>query len=214
MTQHLSVLESMHRLDLSKSVHVLHVLILFLGILLSSSASATQPHDYFSSNYDQQLLRNVEKHHIPPLINELKEERWKQAWGSVDFILRYFPNHPRGLYLLTKLAIKTKNIGKAEQYFNKAIRLYPNTPTTHQIYGIMLQKIDKLDLAIEQYRKGVRLAPNNAEIHYNLGLAYLEKGDLVKAEEHARTAYNIGYPLPGLKNKLKEKDHWQSKQRP
>ena len=59
------------------------------------------------------------------------------------------------------------------------------------------------------YRTYYREYPGNEatggdspEIHYFLGLAYLNLKDLDLASEHARRAYDLGYPLPGLRNKL------------
>lgn len=42
----------------------------------------------------------------------------------------------------------------------------------------------------------------SAEINYFLGLLYADSGELDSAVEHARIAYQLGYPLPGLKLKL------------
>jgi len=47
----------------------------------------------------------------------------------------------------------------------------------------------------------------SAEIQYNLGLVLLELGDIEEAQIAARKAYELGYPLPGLRNKLKRMGH-------
>jgi hypothetical protein len=39
-------------------------------------------------------------------------------------------------------------------------------------------------------------------LNYNIGLLYFDMGDYAKAVEHARVAYNAGYPLVGLRKKL------------
>ena len=61
---------------------------------------------------------------------------------------------------------------------------------------------DELDDAIKQYQIATKLDPNSAEAHYNLGLAYLAKKNNQAAFKQAKLAYQLGYPLPGLKNKL------------
>lgn len=48
----------------------------------------------------------------------------------------------------------------------------------------------------------------SAEVQYNLGLITLEIGDAESAHANAVTAYSLGYPLPGLKNKLRKVGHW------
>jgi tetratricopeptide (TPR) repeat protein len=42
----------------------------------------------------------------------------------------------------------------------------------------------------------------SAELHYFLGLTLIDAKNYEKAQEHARRAYELGYPLPGLANKL------------
>ena len=49
----------------------------------------------------------------------------------------------------------------------------------------------------------------SAEIHYNLGLIYLELGDADRALEQAHAAYALGYPLPGLRNRLQRMGKWR-----
>jgi hypothetical protein len=48
----------------------------------------------------------------------------------------------------------------------------------------------------------------SAEVQYNLGLINLELGNTEGARANARTAYALGYPLPGLKNLLRKKGEW------
>ena len=54
-----------------------------------------------------------------------------------------------------------------------------------------------------------RLAPEQATIQYNLGLMYVKKKEYEKASAHAQKAYALGFPLPGLKNKLKAAGKWK-----
>ena len=76
------------------------------------------------------------------------------------------------------------------------------------VYGIHLHKADRFEDAIEKYRVARDLMPNAAEVHYNLGLAYVELGDTERAREAAVKAYQLGYPLPGLKSKLRRAGAW------
>jgi Flp pilus assembly protein TadD len=42
----------------------------------------------------------------------------------------------------------------------------------------------------------------SAEIHNALGFAYLNAKDYERARQHAREAYELGFPLPGLRDQL------------
>ena len=52
------------------------------------------------------------------------------------------------------------------------------------------------------------LNETSAEIHYFAGIVYVETLNLDLARYHAEKAYALGYPLPGLRNKLIALDAW------
>jgi hypothetical protein len=54
----------------------------------------------------------------------------------------------------------------------------------------------------------VQNSGNSANIHYNIGLTYLELNRFDEALRHAHTAYRLGFPLPGLKQKLQRVGKW------
>jgi Flp pilus assembly protein TadD len=143
-------------------------------------------------------------------------EGWQQVAGNLDYTLYAFPNHGRALYAM---AIYQRRMEKddplkirgwltgtrllpADCYFQRAIGFAPDDPTVYHAYGAYLQKFGELTKATSQYEKAIELNPNAAEPRYNLGLLYFEVGDYEKASEQADRAYALGYPLPGLKNKL------------
>jgi Tfp pilus assembly protein PilF len=70
------------------------------------------------------------------------------------------------------------------------------------------QKKGDLQRAKSEYGEAIALGTSSAEAHYNLGLLYFEMKDYRSAREQARLAYSSGYPLPGLKNKLKKAGYW------
>lgn len=167
--------------------------------------------DYYQAQLNrnnQELLRNVEKHHLQQGIDRMNEGRFDNAVAEFDFILRYYPNHPRALLLMGELSRKMDKPGQAHEYFAKALNLFPHNPATYSVYGIFLQRSGDLGGAIEQYSKALERNPNHSEVHYNIGLAYLESGEPEKAREHAVRAYELGYPLPGLRDQLSKAGHW------
>jgi Tfp pilus assembly protein PilF len=177
---------------------------LFLILLSAHSlqAWAQTPENYFGS-YSPEHLSVVEKYHLQAMRDKLEWDNPKYAWDEVDFILRHFPNHPQALLVATELALRHGHRERAENYFRHAVSLYSNVPEVYLLYGIFLHKLDSLDEAILQYQRALELAPEYAEAHYNIGLAYLEKDNLPLATQHAKSAYALGYPLPGLRKKLR-----------
>ena len=88
-------------------------------------------------------------------------------------------------------------------FFDRAIRFQPGDGTVRALYGYYLAKKGDKAGAIRQLEKAQELAGGDANIHYNAGLAYLELKEFDRASEQARLAYDLGHPLPGLREKLK-----------
>jgi tetratricopeptide (TPR) repeat protein len=91
----------------------------------------------------------------------------------------------------------------ALDYFRIAMETHPEYPGGYQGAALVLQDQGKVAEAIDVLLSGNEAAAGgSAEIHYFLGMAYLKQKNLDKAAEHAKVAYSLGYPLPGLRNKL------------
>lgn len=124
----------------------------------------------------------------------MKREEYIYALRDFDFILRYFPNHLKGLLMMGDLSIRMHQPEQAVPYFERAIVLYPHTASTYVVYGIVLYKLGKLKEAAKEYKCAIKLQPNSAETHYNLGLAYLGLRDYKRANEEAQKAYGTNNP--------------------
>lgn len=137
-----------------------------------------------------------------------------QIGGDLDYTLRAIPNHPGALATMAKVALAKKTavvIGAhypVECYFDRAIRFVPDDGAVRAAYGNYLFALGKTDQALVMYRAAAELAPEDAAINYNLGLAYLKVKDYDKANEFAKKAYALGFPLPGLKNLLVAAGKW------
>ncbi len=184
------------------------------------------PNDYYSTDrWTRQYLNSVNSLHLVPAEAQVTRgyaaapgTKTYNIWEEIDFTLRWFPNHPKGLQFMSKWLPKyphppDKNV---EYYFQKALtykpapELRPVDATVRVLYAIYLHKQKKYQQAQEQYESALSIAPNNSEIHYNLGLLLAEKKDYPAALKHAQTAYTLGFPLPGLKNKLKKAGVWKN----
>lgn len=195
---------------------------LFIGRMLILSAlsvnvaqcdEAGQSSGHFDY-YDQdpaahKLLGYVEGYHLNQGIAAMNKGGLSHALGHFDFILNRFPNHPRVLLLVSEVFHRMKTPAKADLYFQKAIQLYPETAPTYAAYGIFLHKSGQLGRAIENYKTSLKLDPGSMSTHYNLGLAYFDKKQFDLANQHAGEAYAQGFPLPGLRDKLKKVGAWK-----
>lgn len=183
------------------------------------------PNNYYSEGKtSQKYLRLVEGAHLKPAVDSmyagktvyvLQGGKTGTVFHDLDFVLRWFPNHPEGLLKMAEFLDtfqgSTRTIPKGvtiEKYFNNAFKNYPTDAIARFIYAITLHKKDNYEDALKEYKHAAALGLDNAEFHYNIGLLYFEMDDLEKSLIHAKKAYSLGYPLPGLQTKLQEAGKW------
>ena len=103
--------------------------------------------------------------------------------------------------------------GKDPDYwFRRAQDFAPHDGTLPHLYGIYLYNVGRYDEARDQYVKALAFDENSPDVNYNAGLLYVALEDYDKALDHATRAYDMGYPLPGLRNKLITAGVWQDPQ--
>src|SRR5688500_13355544 len=172
------------------------------GVMPVQDATQTV-YDYFDAGKDRtvkQRLQAVEQYHMnKDVFDNIASGKYKYALGDIDFTLRYFPNHPRGLQLLTTVAALTKNRALPISYFEKAIALYPTHAITHAQYGWYLVTIGDLDKGIQTLKYAIEMDPKLTAGHVWLAHAYEKKGDNELARQAKERAKELGYngKLPG-----------------
>ena len=157
----------------------------------------------------------VERFHFTSTVERLKHGVQSGAiGGDIDYTLRAFPNHYRALVAMMNLRFKERKDPPkgarwgVECYFDRAFRFSPDDGTVHTIYGIYMMRLGKNADAIAQFDIAAKLGDDSGNLHYNAGLAYFELGDYDKALTHAKKAYDLGFDLPGLRDKLKKAGKW------
>jgi Flp pilus assembly protein TadD len=156
-------------------------------------------------------LQIVEAYHFNSDVRSLRKGQSSTVAGDLDFVLRAVPNHypalaAMGRWQATNGAPKAAD-GHAEPaqcYFERAIRFRPTDAQLRVAYGVFLHQTRQLDAAQREYEAAEAMGGGGAELYYNMGLLLLDRGDIERAQQYADKAYELGYPLPGLKNKLKK----------
>ncbi len=183
------------------------------------------PYDYTDAE-DRSHLHVVEMYHFTPQVESLISGRSGYLWQDLDYTLRAFPNHHRALYAFIRYELRERQKSQQEKkpylpptsvgefpvtaacFFDRAIRWQPRDPNVYMLYGLYFQLNGMPLKALEQYRISEKLQPNSADLHYNLGLLYFDARDYPQAKAHAKRAYQLGYPLPGLRKKLAGVGQW------
>lgn len=196
-------------------------LILMAGLQLGSLPVFAQSRDYAlpggqdyyepRTTEDQiRTLANVQLYHLGPGLEQLKLGRYHQALEHFEFILRYYPNHPQVLRLVSDMCLKAR--GKyckvADEWFEKALALNPAVGTTHLLHGFHMHRTRHVKEAVKAYQRAIELQPNSRDAHYNLGLAYADLKQYELANQHAQRSYQLGANMPGLRYRLEKLGKW------
>lgn len=170
--------------------------------------------DYTNAD-DRQGLTVVESFHFTPSVEQLVRGASGSLGADISYTLEHFPNHHRALSAISRLALRDKNRKPhgarytVDCFFDRATRYRPEDGRVRTLYGSYLLALGQADAALSQLEEAARLEPDNPTSHYNLGLLYLKKKDYDRARASAHKAYAMGFPLPGLKNKLTAAGEWR-----
>lgn len=171
------------------------------------------PYDYIDPD-QKPYLELVESAHFTPNIETLRHGNSGTLGGELSYTLIQFPNHHRALAAFSKLSLRDKTLKPAGAhytvwcFFDRAIRFKPNDALVRMLLGNYLLKAGQADKATEQLQIAVDLQPEDPTINYNLGLLYMQKKNYEQAKIYAKKAYELGFPLPGLKNQLVKAGKW------
>ena len=170
--------------------------------------NAYGPFDYRDPEARSRMLPIVTEFHFTRDVEMLARGSSGTVIGDLNYTLRAFPNFPRALQALERYALEggqfpdNSSVPSAECYFQRAIAFAPDDPVVHAIHGDYLFRRGKRSEARAEYEKALQLAPGSAEITYNAGLFFLDVGDLERAKQLAKIAYDGGYPLRGLRTRI------------
>lgn len=179
-----------------------------------SLRSSYGPFDYRVSLRSEQL-HVVETYHFDSNVESLRKGLSGTVGGDLSYTLRAFPNHHRALMSMIRLGNNLK-VTKAPGasfsvscFLTRAEVFQPEDAMVKVIYGIYFLKQGQRNLALEKLNAANALEVRDANTAYNLGLAFFEAGDYAKSLTNAHEAYRLGFPLPGLRDKLKRAGKWK-----
>ncbi len=193
---------------------LLNTSLLFASPICGELWHTNGPFDYTDPNV-RHTLKMVEGHHFTKQVEQLIAGATGLIAADLNFVLRVFPNHHRALHALSRLSLRDKTPQPPGAsfstlcYFDRAVRFKPKDVTVRSLYSNHLVQINKIDLALEQLLFAADIEPDNPTTNYNLGLLYLKQKNYDKALYFAKKAYDQGFPLPGLKNRLVAAGKWK-----
>ena len=165
----------------------------------------------FNSAKDRRRVSQVEWHHFDNNTENLIRGKTGSVGGDIDFLVRYSPNHHRGLVALVRLALKDKTpkpVGvniPVECYLLRALEFEPSDAEVHKIYGTYLARLGRDPEALARFEHAEKLSPDDPVIAYNIGLVLTEKRDFERARLYAQKAYAGGVHCPACEKSLLDK---------
>ena len=152
--------------------------------------------------------KSIEQVHFNDDVRSLRRGATGYVINDIEYMLNWFPNHHQALDSLTRLALREgtpqprRSNASVECRFQWARQVNPRDAMVPLIHGLYFYRQDNHAEARQHFELAASLDSNNPEVQYNLGLVLFRLGDYTAARTHARRAYSLGYPLPGLRNLL------------
>jgi tetratricopeptide (TPR) repeat protein len=146
--------------------------------------------------------------HFQPEVENLVRGTTGTLPGDLVFILGSIPNHHRALISMGRWQTergRPRGAGYPDMdcYFKRAFQFAPRDSQLYFVQGIYLQRLRKYPEARRAYARAEEMGVSSPELFYNRGLLEANAGDIKAARIYADKAYALGYPLPGLRIKLK-----------
>jgi tetratricopeptide (TPR) repeat protein len=131
------------------------------------------------------------------------------ALSEFDYVRKWCPRENQfwsqnESYRAMTLAAKGQR-GPAMVSIGEAISSHPSYDGSYIAKSMLLRDEGKLLEAHQALLDGEKATEGrSAELQYALGLSYFQRKEFEKARDAARKAYQLGYPLPGLRDRLKK----------
>ncbi len=114
----------------------------------------------------------------------------KQAEKAFKQAVKVEPNNAALKTVIGEIYLESGQEDKAADSFKESLELKEDINVYNRL-GIALRRKHRFKEAIEQYQKALKVEPRDEGLHYNIGRAYIEANDKVKAMAHFKKALEI-----------------------
>lgn len=172
------------------------------------------PFDYQEAD-KRVLMQPIERRHFYREVEMVNSTTASRFLPDVRYMLDISPNHARALQSMVRVAIQSKSSSlpgltySVECYLQRAMDFSPGDMLPQMIMGQYLASQGKPSEALKVLLEAEKQAPTDANLAYNIGLLEFDLKHYDRALEYAHRAYLGGFPLPGLRDKLKRAGQWR-----
>lgn len=131
------------------------------------------------------------------------EEDYLSAIHSYRIVLKVRPGFVQAQFNLGNLLRATGQADDAVECFLSVLRLQPNHVNALCNLALIKQELGKGSLdCFQLYARAISIEPTNENLHFNLGNAYLDRGNSSDAEQCFRSAFSLNPRHVGALNNL------------
>ncbi|PTT92838.1 ABC transporter permease, partial [Pelomonas sp. HMWF004] len=171
------------------------------------------PFDYRLANQQQRLL--VENAHFTRGVETLTKGATGPFGHDIGYTLAVFPNHPRAIGTMARLAEKQKADPPSqadmtvECYFVRGMNFAPDDLVFRMLYVDYLIRRNRPDDARRFLDYVVTQAGDNELTHFNAGMLYADMKAYDQALVQAHRAIALGMTRPELRTRLTQAGRWK-----
>jgi hypothetical protein len=157
----------------------------------------------------------VEVRHFTPQVERLVKGEKGTLGSEIAYMLGVFPNHHRALRSGVELTRRHGGTMPPEMkysitcWFDRAIAYRPDDVLVRVLWAQELIRRGDRRGALHQIEVAETYAKGNPHSHYNIGLIYFDLQEYDRSMSNAKIAYDSGFTLPGLKDKLSKAGKWK-----
>lgn len=171
------------------------------------------PFDYRTASHHQKHM--VEHAHFTRGVETLSRGATGPFGHDIGYTLAVFPNHPRAIHSMERLAEKLKADPPPradmtiECYYARGMSFAPDDLVFRMLYVSFLTRNNRLDDARRFLEFVVERAGDNPLTHFNAGLLYFDMKDYDKALAQAHRAMDMGVQRIELRDRLTSVGRWK-----
>jgi tetratricopeptide (TPR) repeat protein len=132
----------------------------------------------------------------PDLLYYLARASEGLASQSMDSLLSAFPSSVRAHQAKGQHYFSSKEIAKAEQEYQEAIRMRPDLPGLRLELGEVYASVSDWPKAEEFFRQESQLQPGNAQVAFRLGDALMKQGKMEQAVSELQRSNQLHPDMP------------------
>jgi tetratricopeptide (TPR) repeat protein len=125
------------------------------------------------------------------LDEKMKSGQYELVINEGEKFVKTYPDSFKGWNILGWGYLKSDQLKKAENCFEKSITINGEWDNSYVGKGVLYRKLGLLDKARQNYKKAISLVPDNAEAFTSLLVIELMEGNDQKAVEYGEKAWSL-----------------------